>query len=86
MPQRPDRASRARGGRALACIGLIALPLGGCGSLGPMLGGMNSSAGSTPPYVTDAEKAKAQAQARCQAEGQGGAQDKASDCKKPDSR
>ena len=86
MSPRPDRESRARRARGLTFVCLIALPLGGCGSMGAMLGGINNSGGSTPPYVTDAEKAKAQAQARCQAEGQGGAQDKASDCKKPDSR
>ena len=88
MSPRPDRESRARRARGLTFVCLIALPLGGCGSMGAMLGGINSSPGSTPPYVTDAEKAKAQNP--CAAPGaaaQGdGAQEKAADCKKSDSK
>ena len=83
MSHRPARESRARRARGLTFVCLIALPLGGCGSMGAMLGGINSSPGSTPPYVTDAEKAKAQNP--CPAQGDR-AQDKATDCKKPDAR
>ena len=42
-----------------------------------------ASVGSTPPYVSDSEKAKAQNP--CPAQGDG-AQDKPSDCKKSDSK
>jgi hypothetical protein len=88
MSHRPGRESRARGARGLTFVCLIALPLGGCGSMGAMLGGVNSSGGSTPPYVTDAEKAKAQNP--CAAPGAPtpgeAAQNKATDCKKSDSR
>jgi hypothetical protein len=85
MSHRPGREGRAR---RLTFVCLIGLSLGGCGSMGAMLGGINNSGGSTPPYVTDAEKAKAQNP--CAAPGaaaQGdGAQEKAADCKKSDSK
>jgi hypothetical protein len=88
MPHRPGRESRARGARGLTVVCLIGLPLSGCGSMGAMLGGINSAGGSTPPYVTDAEKAKAQNP--CSSSGapaqRDGAQNKATDCKKADSK
>jgi len=66
--------SRARLAVALSGLALTSMAclLAGCASVG-----------STPPYVSDAEKAKAQNP--CPAQGDR-AQDKATDCKKPDAR